>query len=51
MNNLKKYTKNKIASLVALFGIGFMIIGYGRGEVATFFKKAIVICLECIGIG
>ncbi|MEA4816230.1 MAG: CD1871A family CXXC motif-containing protein [Lachnospiraceae bacterium] len=51
MNNLRERNKNRISSLIILFGIGFMVIGYGRGEVAVFFKKAIVICLECIGIG
>lgn len=32
-------------------GIVLMIIGIGRGEADVVLKKAINICLECIGIG
>ncbi|QUI23969.1 hypothetical protein HZI73_17445 [Vallitalea pronyensis] len=31
--------------------ISFIVLGYIRGEVRTVLKKAINICLECIGIG
>lgn len=32
-------------------GIVFMSIGIDRGEMAVVLRKAINICLECIGIG
>jgi len=31
--------------------IGFIIIGIQRGEVSVVLKKAVNICLECIGLG
>lgn len=37
--------------VTALVGILFMAFGIYRGEMAVVFKKAINICLECIGIG
>lgn len=34
-----------------LCGAGFMAYGVSRGETAVVLKKAVNICLECIGIG
>ncbi|MEN6470026.1 MAG: CD1871A family CXXC motif-containing protein [Clostridiaceae bacterium] len=34
-----------------MLGAVFLLIGISRGEVAVVLKKAIYICLECIGIG
>ncbi len=36
---------------LALAGVGLMILGICRGEMAVVLQKAINICLECIGIG
>lgn len=40
-----------IGCLAALGGIALMKIGIHRGEMDIVLKKAINICLECIGIG
>ena len=37
-------------ALLAL-GLGFILVGIWRGEVAELFRKSINICLECVGIG
>ncbi len=37
--------------LLAAAGAVFMIVGIYRGEMAVVLRKAINICLECIGIG
>lgn len=38
-------------AVAAVCGLGVMIYGACRGEMAVVLKKAINICLECIGIG
>lgn len=32
-------------------GVVCLVIGYGRGDYADIYRKAVMICLECIGIG
>lgn len=32
-------------------GVICLAVGYGRGDLADIYKKAVMICLECIGIG
>ena len=41
---LKRYS-------ILLISVAFVIIGIYRGEVAQVLQKAIIICLECVGIG
>lgn len=43
--------KKKLWMVVSIAGVVLMGFGIARGEVATVLKKAILICLECIGIG
>lgn len=43
--------KNIFAVSVIVLGILFVILGIYRGEVDTVLRKAVNICLECIGIG
>lgn len=37
--------------IVMLTGIGFIAIGVIRGEMVIVLRKAIMVCLECIGLG
>jgi len=37
--------------LLFMAGVLFLVVGIFRGEVSVVLKKAINICLECIGIG
>lgn len=39
------------AILLIALSIGMMTYGAYRGEAVAVLKKAIVLCLECIGIG
>lgn len=47
---LKQKNQTHTHVLIAISAI-FISIGAYRGEVATVLKKAISICLECIGVG
>ena len=44
--------KRSIYSLILLaVGIAFIVIGAIRGEADAVLQKAIMICMECIGLG
>ena len=36
---------------ISICSIGLIVVGITRGEGETVLKKAVNICLECIGIG
>ncbi len=39
------------AAAVLVIGLAFVVLGLWRGEGAVVLQKAVVICMECIGIG
>ena len=43
--------ENWRALLLLTLGALFVILGLGRGEGEIVFRKAVNICLECIGLG
>lgn len=43
--------RNRTAVLLLLIGLVFVAVGVWRGEVETVFRKAVTICMECIGLG
>lgn len=42
---------NPLRWVICAVAAGFILYGIHRGEVAVVLKKAINICLECIGLG
>jgi len=43
--------RSRAAIAVLLLGALFMGLGIFRGEAGTVWHKAVLICMECIGIG
>lgn len=43
--------RNVIAFSIIAIGILFVVYGIYRGEIDVVLRKAVNICLECIGIG
>lgn len=48
INNKKSL---KIWPFTLAIGIIFLIIGINDGQLEDIYRKAVMICLECIGIG
>ena len=49
---ISKSLKNIPAWTIGLtIGIAFLAVGFYEEHLADIYKKAVVICLECIGIG
>lgn len=43
--------KNRWAVILLVLSMLFLAIGVGRGEAETVYRKAVQICMECIGLG
>lgn len=43
--------RNRVAIALLLLAFAFLVIGIWRGEADTVFRKAVNICMECIGLG
>lgn len=50
MNFWQKWN-NRIGYIGLVLGILFLGIGIVRDETSDIYRKAVMICLECIGIG
>lgn len=48
---MKLLWKTPIWLGVFILGIAFLLLGIFRGEAEVVLRKAITICMECIGIG
>ena len=46
-----KIKLQNIISIIIAGGIALMIFGILQGELQAIMRKAVMICLECIGIG
>ncbi|MBR4659097.1 MAG: hypothetical protein IKP26_07595 [Clostridia bacterium] len=51
MKTESKFLRYGIPAIVLLIGVGFMIYGATDGEAFAVLKKAVAICMECIGLG
>ncbi len=43
--------RNYPALLCVFVGLAFFVLGLWRGEDETVFRKAVNVCMECIGLG
>lgn len=48
---MQKRKRSLWAWSVLIVGAAFIAIGIARGEMDTVLRKAVMVCLECIGIG
>ena len=51
MKKSSKIGRYLVPALIILVGVCFIVYGATDGEAIAVLKKAIAICMECIGIG
>ena len=51
MKNNPRLLRYLIPAAVIVVGVGFVIYGISEGEAGAVVRKAINICMECIGLG
>ncbi len=51
MEKNARLSRYLVPALLILVGAGFLVYGATDGEAAAVIKKAINICMECIGLG
>ncbi len=51
MKNESRISRFLVPAVLILIGIGFMIYGTVDGEAGAVLRKAVAICMECIGLG
>lgn len=44
-------TRNRCAAALMLLGVLFLFLGVLRGEDTVIWRKAVNVCMECIGLG
>ncbi len=45
------FKRNRWAVVLLVLAVVFLAVGVGRGEAETVYRKAVQICMECIGLG
>ena len=48
---MKSFVKNNVKFLLILLSVCLIIVGIELGQPNTVWQKAIIVCLECCGIG
>lgn len=48
---MKLIGRNKAAFVIIALAVVFIAVGAWRGEIATVLRKAVTICMECMGLG
>lgn len=43
--------KNRVAAALVLLALGSLALGVSRGENTVVWRKAVNVCMECIGLG
>ena len=48
---MNKFISRILPVMILLYAVILAVLGIGRGELSVILQKAVVVCLECIGIG